>query len=299
MLLLFPLNVDVPMQRWPIMNWLLMAFTFCVFIWQQSHEEAALRFILGIEEADLGIKQHPLAIVMHMFLHLDIMHLLGNMVFMWVFGNAVCAKVGQVAYLILFLAVGVATGIIEPYGLGASGAINGVVGAYLVMYPLNDITCFYIFIVRGGTFSLASYWMILMWFGFDLLGLAGGGGHVAYLSHVSGLLIGSATMIALLKTGFIESDEYERSLLDIWAESRSGSGSTKSSGSKSSAPKRLATPLQPIVRLHVRLSNGVTKHLPVSEFERHESQGKPVNQFPVSEDGQTWTTFGEWRAKRT
>ncbi|MCI0630156.1 MAG: rhomboid family intramembrane serine protease [Phycisphaerales bacterium] len=293
MLLLFPLSVDVPMARWPWMNWVLMAAFAYGFLASISNPDEAYCFILGIEELDAGIQEHPMSWVGHLFIHLDIWHVLGNLAFMWVFGNAVCAKIGQLGYAALWLGVGILTGIIEPVGYGASGAINGIVGFYLIMYPLNEITMLYIFMIKGGTFELSSFWVILLWLGFDVLGLVSGGESVAYLSHVSGLAIGAIAAVALLKLNVIEPVEYERTALDLLAERKKPpTAKSKIVANNASAPRGV---LEPAQRLHVRLPNGQTKHLSVDEFDRHEAQGKPVNQFQVSSDGLTWTTYGQWR----
>lgn len=296
MLLLFPVTVDVPMARWPWMNWVLMAAVLYGFLASISNPESAARFILGIEEFEIGIDEHPLSWLGHLFIHLDLWHVLGNLAFMWVFGNAVCAKIGQIGYAALWLGVGILTAIIEPVGYGASGAINGIVGFYLILYPLNDITMFYIFIIKGGTFALSSFWMIILWLGFDLFGLISGGESVAYLSHVSGLALGAAAAIALLKLNILEAVEYERTVLDILAE-RLKQPASRGKPTSASVPAVRGV-LHPTERLHVRLPNGQTKHLSVAEFNRHEAQGKSVNQFQVSADGQTWTTYGQWRQQR-
>ena len=156
----------------------------------------------------------------HMLLHAGWLHLIGNMIFLWVFGNAVCAKVGNAWYPVLYIVLGLfaaASHNIFSNGpvVGASGAINGIVGVFLVWYPINSVSCFYIFLYRPGTFSISSYWMILIWLVFDLLGVATGGEGVAYWAHLGGFGIGVVTGIALLQLGLVEMEPTERSLIDL------------------------------------------------------------------------------------
>ncbi|MFO0826767.1 MAG: rhomboid family intramembrane serine protease [Phycisphaerales bacterium] len=289
--MLFPVAYDVPLARYPWMNWVLMSLCGLGYLWGVVDEDATLPFILGVDELakELGLEIHqsPLAWIVHMFLHANFMHLAGNMIFMWVFGNAACAKLGQWGYLALWLGAGLVSAVAEPYGLGASGAINGAVGFCLVFYPLNDITMFW-WLIRGGTFAISGYWMILLWCAFDILGIVSGPSDgIAYLSHVVGLASGAGAAIAVIKLGWIEADEDERTLLEVWA----SRGKRAKSGTARAHSATLGTR-----RLKVRMPSGIEKELPVVEFLRHESQGKQVNHFSVSEDGEHWTTFGEWRA---
>ena len=287
-MLLFPITLDVPMARWPWMNWLLIAGIVLAFLLQLAEPEYMLQFILGIDELELA-DEHALSWVVHMFLHADVVHLIGNLWFMWVFGNAVCAKVGNLWYLPLWIGFGLISAVAEPYGLGASGAINGVIGFCLVFYPINHVTMFYFILVRGGSFSLSSYWMILMWLAFDILGLVTGAEYVAYLSHVAGFAAGAVTAVALLATKRLKPTKYERTLLDLVKDpkSRPPRSETRLAGDRHD--RRLD-----VRRLHVQLADGTRKFLPLDEFRRHERMGKPVNHLRVSEDGKRWTTYGEW-----
>ena len=156
----------------------------------------------------------------HIWLHGGILHLLGNMLFLWIFGNAVCAKIGNFRYLPVYLGLGLIAGLTQltlagGRAIGASGAINGVVGMYLVFFPMNDITCYYIlfFPLYPGKFSLSSIWMILFWLVFDIWGAARGGGGVAYFAHLGGFAGGFIIAILMLKFKLVTMERYEQSLL--------------------------------------------------------------------------------------
>jgi hypothetical protein len=142
------------------------------------------------------------------------------MIFLWAFGNAVCAKVGNGWFPLIYVGLGVLAGVshllvdVSPV-VGASGAINGIVGMYLIFYPLNDVTMFYFIFLRPGTTELSGYWVIAMWFVFDVWGMLAGGGGVAYAAHVGGLVFGCALGVALLLSGLVRMDKDEKSLLEV------------------------------------------------------------------------------------
>jgi len=221
---LIPYHVDVPMRCRPWMNWVLIVVTVIFFPLCVS----------GHGLTDLG--KHLAAggkgwagYAGHVLVHADVFHLLGNMLFLWVFGNAVCAKVGNLFYPLIYLGLGLVSGIISHLvhpqpAVGASGAINGIVGMFVVWYLLNDISCWYAywFFTNGdtGVFSISSYWMILLWLVFDVWGVFQGDGIIDYVAHVAGFAAGFTLAVGLLLTGLVEMERGERSLLQVL----SGSG---------------------------------------------------------------------------
>lgn len=196
MLLLVPYRVDVLFPRMPWANWLLMGL--CILVHLASRfvpEEVLEAFVLD--------GWLPLGIVGHMFLHADISHLVGNMMFLWVFGNACCARIGNGTYLVVYFLCGLMAAVThllidgDP-AIGASGAINGVVGLYLALYPRNEIWCAFLIIVKFGTFELSGYWLILLWFVMDIFGAITGGDRIAYWAHLGGFLSGVGCGFLLL-----------------------------------------------------------------------------------------------------
>jgi membrane associated rhomboid family serine protease len=163
----------------------------------------------------------PLQLVGHLFLHAGIFHLVGNMIFLWVFGNAICSNTSNALYALIFFSCGVAAGAVHMIAdghpaVGASGAINGIVGLTLAIYPLNRVSVFWTFLVRGGTFSVRAYGIIIFWFIFDLWGALEKGGEVAYWAHIGGFLFGLISGLLLLKLKFVETTEWDNpTLLDL------------------------------------------------------------------------------------
>jgi membrane associated rhomboid family serine protease len=157
----------------------------------------------------------------HILLHSNLSHLLGNMLFLWVFGNAICTNIGNLLYIPIFLACALIAAIVHLLAdgspaIGASGAINGIVGLVLAMYPLNRVHVFWIIFIRSGSFSCPAWSIILFWFAFDIWGVASEGDHIAYWAHIGGLLGGVGCGMLCLHLGWFQLTEYDnRSLLQI------------------------------------------------------------------------------------
>jgi len=148
-----------------------------------------------------------LTLIFSMFMHGGIAHIAGNMLFLWIFGDNVEDRMGHLRYLIFYLLTGVLASLSHVYAtvafaadqssllvpsLGASGAISGVLGAYLVLHPRRRVT---VILFRFLT-DVPAYVAVGIWFAFQLisgLGMLGGGsqqGGVAYAAHVGGFIAG-------------------------------------------------------------------------------------------------------------
>jgi len=148
-----------------------------------------------------------------MFLHGSWMHLLGNMWFLWLFGNNVEDSMGHARYLAFYLLCGVAAalaqvaadpGSIVPM-VGASGAIGGVMGAYLILYPRVRVFClvpigFYATTIALPAWAMLGYWMLL-----QVLGgaMTQGGGGVAYAAHIGGFASGALLVKLLARSDYV------------------------------------------------------------------------------------------------
>jgi membrane associated rhomboid family serine protease len=238
-----PYRVDVPMARVPWANLLLIVATIIISVllfgpldeWSHTLSTVAVApagaaqiapppapgvlrpFILQPQDFD------PVQLVGHLFAHAGWAHLLGNMFFLWMFGNAVNAKIGHWQYLSLYLGVGILEGLIclaigpRVPALGASGAIMGIVGAFLLLYPLNDICCwvgwqwFY-----GTEIQFSSAWLIAAYVALDMWGaIFHSSDGIGYLAHVAGFFIGAGVTTVLLYRGVLEPARGERTLLQV------------------------------------------------------------------------------------
>jgi rhomboid family protein len=140
-----------------------------------------------------------LPLLTSMFLHAGFAHILGNMLFLWIFGDNVEASFGHLRYLLLYLVCGVGAGLVHVAfnfhsglpALGASGAISGVMGAYIVLEPRNRILCLlFIFVIRVPAVVVLGGWFALQFLsGISTIGASVNGG-VAVWAHIGGFLLG-------------------------------------------------------------------------------------------------------------
>jgi len=255
--MLIPLKVDVPTSRRPWVNCALIVAIVWVSI-TAFHDEDLFQELAGIElryepgpglrnigvkEVDpesikddphmrllvrrtshLTTKNYPLAVlaVTSSVIHGGWMHLVGNMLFLWVFGNSINYKFGHLGYLGLYLAAAMAGGLAHYHFsdipcAGASGAINGVMGAFLVFFPRNDVTVFWmwnIIIHRAGRIS--SGWIILFWVVWDALMLRlGTSPGIALWAHLGGFAAGFGVALLAAITGLVKPTQDEQTLLQV------------------------------------------------------------------------------------
>jgi membrane associated rhomboid family serine protease len=224
-LFFIPYAVDVPMDRRPVLNWLLVGSIIAAFVCQfyVAHEETVNAYVLD------GWTLNGL--FGHMWLHGGFLHVAGNLLFLWVFGNAVCSKVNNLLYLPVYIFVGIMAALTHMIidgdpAIGASGAINGIVGMYLVFFPTNDIDCAFggVIMMRpfGKTFSVSGYWIILMYLVFDIIGVILGGQGVGYWAHLGGFAAGVVLALLLLKLKMVTMWDDEGSILQLIDEWRTG-----------------------------------------------------------------------------
>ena len=230
--MLIPLRVDVATYRTPFVNVALMIAIVVISVMAFS-DEALLMKLGGIEvterdlfEFDVRVttKDFPLPVLAltSTLVHGGWLHLLGNMLFLWVFGNAVNYKFGHVKYLVLYALAGMAGGLAhyatsDMPVIGASGAINGVMGAFLVFFPRNDVTVFWFIFIRPGVSRISSIWLILFWIVWDVMFLSMGAAMgVALWAHVAGFAAGFGISMLCAATGLIKSPDDEQTLLQLF-----------------------------------------------------------------------------------
>ncbi len=221
--MLIPLSVDVPMWRRPWVNYLLVVSIILVSLAAFADEELLITLAGLGGSADTDHLSVPALTITSVFVHAGFIHLIGNMIFLWIFGNAVNYKFGQVLYPAFFLVCAFAAGMFHyafetrPV-IGASGAINGVMGAFLVFFPRNNIRVLLIIYFVGRSFYISSIWMILMWVGWDFLFLSlGAETGVALWSHVGGFSTGFLIALTMAAFGWIKPDQDEQTLLQVLA----------------------------------------------------------------------------------
>ncbi|MCH6255606.1 rhomboid family intramembrane serine protease [Puniceicoccaceae bacterium K14] len=156
----------------------------------------------------------------HLFIHADFFHLFGNIVYLWVFGNAICGNTNNRLYLLLYLGFGLFAAATHNImdgspAIGASGAVNGIVGMATALYPKNSVNLFYFLLYRTGTFELPLWVLSLFWVAMDLVRISIGNSEVAAWAHIGGFFMGLALGILFLKAGIVKLTEWDNeSLLD-------------------------------------------------------------------------------------
>ena len=150
------------------------------------------------------------SLLSHMFLHGSWLHLIGNLWFLWIFGDNVEDSMGHARFAVFYVLCGLAAAAAQTLSnpvsgvpmVGASGAIGGVMGAYVVLYPWVNVHMLFWFGFYVTTFAIPAIWMLGYWFLVQMLsGLASGageGGGVAFWAHVGGF-VGGALLIFLFR----------------------------------------------------------------------------------------------------
>jgi membrane associated rhomboid family serine protease len=218
-----PLYDNIPTRRFPVVTAALIAVNALVWLLYQVPDLDGSVYQLGFIPCEVDEScanegyQWPLNVITAMFAHGSWLHIIGNMLFLWIFGNNVEDALGHVRFLLFYLAAGVAatalqSGVTLGFGsladasipnVGASGAIAGVLGAYLVLYPLaRVVTVVFFFIVEiPAMFFLVTWFLFQLWYGgFSLLEPQSGGG-IAFFAHIGGFVFGFVTIRALVPRG--------------------------------------------------------------------------------------------------
>jgi len=207
---MIPIRDEIKTRRTPVINYLLIAVNIIVFVMQWSagtnQESLVYEFALIPASFSDGIELSEIRdIFTSMFMHAGLMHLLGNMIYLWIFGDNVEDSMGHIKYLLFYLAGGFAASIahilINPGSqiptVGASGAIAAALGAYLVLYPQSRVKTFiplgYFMTLR----TLPASIVLIMWFVLQLfngvltLGAAEDVGGTAFWTHIGGFVFGA------------------------------------------------------------------------------------------------------------
>lgn len=214
---MIPVNDDNPTERPAIVTVALIAACVLVHLWQMTlgeREGQQAAYALGMIPAVLlgGQRLHPELVLVDpwvtlfssMFLHGGLLHLGGNMLYLWIFGNNVEDALGRVRFILFYLACGVAAALLQAFVdpqstipmIGASGAISGVLGAYLLLFPRANV----LVLIPLGWFTqlrpLPAIFVLGFYFVLQLISAAldDGQGGVAFYAHIGGFIAGMALL---------------------------------------------------------------------------------------------------------
>lgn len=210
---MIPIKDDIPSRSYPFVTVSIIALNFAVFLYQLTLGPSGLEsFIFRSAaipaeismHADLGPKDIvpvPFTLLTAIFVHGGVLHIAGNMLFLWIFGDNVEDRLGHFLFIAFYLVSGVAASmahiLVEPDStipmVGASGAIAGVLGAYFLFYPKAQVNTlvllpFFVTVARIPAIIFIGFWFI-----FQVLSsgaAAPGSGGVAWFAHIGGFLAG-------------------------------------------------------------------------------------------------------------
>lgn len=216
---MIPLKDDNPTYSKPVITYSILGICVLVFILQissASYQSGKLFYSYGLIPAVLtGHKQLPaeiamiapeLTLITSMFMHGGFMHLIGNMLYLWIFADNIEDELGPVKFICFYLLSGIAAALTQVFlntqstipMIGASGAIGGVLGAYIVNHPKAKVIVliplgFFSQIVKIPALYVLGFWFILQFINSSLSSSEGGG--VAYGAHIGGFVFGVVAIL--------------------------------------------------------------------------------------------------------
>ena len=221
---MLPFKDNIPTERFPVITVLIIAINAAVFLYELTLGAAGqldaffsqygmtpYEITHGTSLAYRGFPVY-MTLITSMFVHAGWLHIGGNMLYLWIFGNNVEDSMGRARFVIFYLLCGLIAGFaqiaIDPSSqvpnIGASGAIAGILGAYLLLFPRAKVTTLIFLIVFITVVQLPAVVVLIFWFLLQVVsGLAGlgtTGDNVAYFAHIGGF-IGGLAMIKLFTLG--------------------------------------------------------------------------------------------------
>ncbi len=223
-MLVIPIRTETVVRRTPTVNILLIAVNVLMFL--LFDPRLATDALWELRQRHLHLMSEQPAFYQfftYQFLHADVMHLVGNMLFLWVFGNSVNAKMGHGPYLMFYLAGGVFAGWVHAVFhanplAGGSGAVAAVTTAYLALFPRSHVTVFVWFFLFIHFFEIPAMIVIglkiIVWDNILAPSLLGGSERVAHHAHLGGYLFGFVGAMAMLFVRALPRDQFD--MLALW-----------------------------------------------------------------------------------
>jgi membrane associated rhomboid family serine protease len=241
-MIVIPTGTDAPIYHWPYVTVTLIVLNIALLFAippassapELDENDEVIESVESVSEFNryalaLGDgRLHPIQWVTHNFLHYGIMHLAGNILFLWAFGIVVEGKLGAVKYLLAYLAIGTLHGAfvqllmlrsgIDAHAAGASAIVYGLLAACMIWAPRNELNCTVIMLVGFRTFvfhwdlyytTVALLYIGEQVFGLVLWGALGGQVMVSEMGHLSGAFWGAVVAIALFKAGLVDCEGWD------------------------------------------------------------------------------------------
>jgi membrane associated rhomboid family serine protease len=200
---MIPLSDVIPSRTTPVVTAALIIVNAVVFLYQQTLPDPLLQQFIASYALVPASFSVP-ALITSQFLHGGWMHILSNMLYLWIFGDNVEDRLGRGKFLVFYLGAGAAAAILQtlfdPFSIvpmvGASGAIAGVMGAYFVLYPQSRVLTAVFLIIFFDIVEIPAVFFLGLWFLLQLLSgvgsltISSSGGGVAFWAHIGGFVAG-------------------------------------------------------------------------------------------------------------
>lgn len=217
----FPLHDDNQTLTKPYITWVILGLCVVTYFWQLGLGEAENQAILAlgmIPARIFGFGDFPpelswtpsyLTIITSMFLHGGFLHLAGNMLYLWIFADNVEDSMGPVRFSILYITSGLVAALSQSFVdtsstvpmIGASGAIAGTLGAYLMLHPRANVRCIVGLFIFFRRINVPAAIVLLFWIGLQFWNLSDSDSNVAYLAHIGGFVTGAVLIPFLRRPG--------------------------------------------------------------------------------------------------
>ena len=211
---MFPISDVIPSRTTPFVTVALIAINALVFLYQLTLRDIALELFVGTY-ALIPAWFSWTALFTSQFLHAGWLHAIGNMLYLWIFGDNVEDRLGHGPFLLFYLGSGAAAALLQtlfnPFSnvpmVGASGAIAGVMGAYFVLYPHSRVLTAVFLVIFFDIVEIPAIFFLGIWFLMQLLSGVGSlgantaaGGGTAFWAHIGGFVVGAAIGVVLRAT---------------------------------------------------------------------------------------------------
>jgi rhomboid family protein len=205
----FPISDVIPSRTPPVVTVAIIVVNALIFLYQLTLPEPGLQLFVGAY-AVVPAHFHPATLITSQFLHGGVLHVGGNMLYLWIFGDNVEDRLGHARFLIFYLFAGIAAALLQiffnPFStipmIGASGAIAGVMGAYFVLYPQSRVLTVVFLLIIFDVVEIPAIFFLGIWFVMQLLNGVGSigvsmGGGTAFWAHVGGFVVGVLAGVGL------------------------------------------------------------------------------------------------------
>jgi rhomboid family protein len=206
----FPFHDENPTKHFPLLTIALIGGNIFIFFWEFSYPGPTATLFSNYGLVPYNFVRSPIQtypnVFSAMFLHAGLMHLAGNMLFLWIFGNNIEDVLGKIRFITFYLLCGIIaamshvfmdTGSEVPM-VGASGAISGVLGAYLMLFPTAKVKTLVFLGILITIVRIPAAFLLVFWLGiqiFSNMAMSNEGGGVAWVAHIGGFIAGMVLIL--------------------------------------------------------------------------------------------------------